>query len=299
MHRRRFLQAAALAAAAWPYTAARAQPAFHLRYMLASSLYGELPLATILPEMKALGLQTIDLWPRKHGNQREQVEAMGHEAFAALLKEHGVRLGCVTRYDLGPFRLAEELKFAHQFGASLIVTGGAGNYKLTGDALKTEVKSFVEKLKPHAATAAELGLTIAIENHVNNLIDTPDSLRWLADFAVPGLGIAFAPYHLPQDTALLGELIRHIGPRMALFYAWQHGLGCTKPMPKAEELQQMPGRGSLDFTPLLQALKTIQFTGPTEIFMHPTPRGIPILPTAAEVTAEINRACAHLDALAV
>jgi hypothetical protein len=31
--------------------------------------------------------------------------------------------------------------------------------------------------------------------------------------------------------------------------------------------------------------------------MHPTPRGIPILPTAAETTAEIARAKEHLDKL--
>jgi sugar phosphate isomerase/epimerase len=59
----------------------------------------------------------------------------------------------------------------------------------------------------------------------------------------------------------------------------------------------MPGRGPLDWKPLLQALKAIQFTGPTEIFMHPTPRGIPIMPTAAESTAEIVRAKNHLDAI--
>ena len=68
-----------------------------------------------------------------------------------------------------------------------------------------------------------------------------------------------------------------------------------KPMPKDEELQQMPGRGPLDFTPVLKALKEINYTGYTEIFMHPTPRGIPIFPTAGEVTAEINRAKAYLE----
>jgi sugar phosphate isomerase/epimerase len=68
-----------------------------------------------------------------------------------------------------------------------------------------------------------------------------------------------------------------------------------KPMPKDEELQQMPGRGKLDFTPLLKALKDIRYEGFTEIFMHPTPRGIPILPTAAEVTAEINRSREYLE----
>jgi hypothetical protein len=35
----------------------------------------------------------------------------------------------------------------------------------------------------------------------------------------------------------------------------------------------------------------------TEIFMHPVPRGIPILPTAAETTAEIVRAREYLEGL--
>lgn len=270
---------------------------WRLNYMLASAMYGNLPLAEILPEVKKGGATSIDLWPKKHGTQREEIDAMGHDRFAAMLAEHGVKLGGTTRYDLGPFGLDEEIATVKKLGGSIIVTGGAGNYKLPADALKAEVKSFVEKLKPSAAKAAELGVTIAIENHGNNLIDSPDSLRWLAEFAVPGVGIALAPYHLPQDTALLAGLIRDLGPKLSLFYAWEHGLGCMKPMPKDEELQQMPGRGPLDWKPLLTALKAVNFTGPTEIFMHPTPRGIPILETAEKVTVEINRARAHLDGL--
>jgi sugar phosphate isomerase/epimerase len=161
------------------------------------------------------------------------------------------------------------------------------------------VKSFVEKMKPHAALAAENGVTIGIENHVNNLIDKPDSLRWLADDIrhLPGIGIALAPAHLPQEAALLAGLIKHIGQKLTLFYAWERGIGFSKPMPKDQELQQMPGRGPLDYKPVLAALKQIHFAGPTEIFMHPTPRGVPILPTAAESTAEIIRAKQHLDTI--
>ena len=43
------------------------------------------------------------------------------------------------------------------------------------------------------------------------------------------------------------------------------------------------------------ALKKINFQGWTEIFMHPVPRGIPILDTAEGVTAEINRARRYLE----
>jgi L-ribulose-5-phosphate 3-epimerase UlaE len=107
--------------------------------------------------------------------------------------------------------------------------------------------------------------------------------------------VELAPYHLPQDTALLADLIKHLDKKLTVFLAWQYGMGCMKPMPKEEELQQMPGRGTLDFTPLLKTLKDMNYAGFTQIFMHPTPRGIPILPTAGETTAEINRAKAYLE----
>lgn len=296
-NRRRFLQSLSALAAAPAFAAE--PPPWKLNYMLASSMYGSLPLAEILPEVKKTGATSIELWPKKHGTQREEIDAIGHDKFAAMLKDHGLTFGGTTRYDLGPFRLTEEIGIVNKLGGTFIVTGGAGDYKVSPEQLKLNVKAFVEKMKPHAALAAENGLTLGIENHINNLIDTPDSLRWLADGIrnIPGIGIALAPYHLPQDATLQAELIQHIDQKMTLFYAWEYGKSCAKAMPKEEELQQMPGRGKLDWRPLLQALKAIHFTGPTEIFMHPTPRGIPILPTAAETTAEIVRAKQHLASL--
>lgn len=298
MKRRQFLQSLSALAAA---PALAAETPWKLNYMLASSMYGSLPLAEILPEVKKGGATAIELWPKKHGTQREEMDAMGHDKLAALLKEHGVGFGGTTRYDLGPFKLTEEIAVVKKFGGTFIVTGGAGDYKVSPEQLKANVKDFVEKMKPHAALAAENGVEIGIENHINNLIDTPDSLLWLADDIrnISGIGIALAPYHLPQDTKLLADLIKHIDKKMTLFYTWEHGMGCMKPMPKEEEVQQLPGRGKLDWKPLLQALKETQFTGPTEIFMHPTPRGIPIMPTLAESTAEIVRAKKHLDAIVV
>lgn len=297
MNRRHFLHTLAAGAGGVLLAGAAAGSKFRFHYMLASSMYGDLPLATILPEVKKTGASSIDLWPKKHGTQREEIDAIGHDRFAEMLREHGITLGCITRYDLGPFRLDDEIEVAQKLGAKTLVTGGSGNARLTGEELKAEVRKFVEKLKPSAAKAAGRGMTIAIENHGNNVIDSPDSLRWLAEAAQPGMGIALAPYHLPQDTTLLAALIRDIGPKLTLFYAWEHGLGCTKPMPKEEELQQMPGRGKLDFKPLIAALAEIGFAGPTEIFMHPTPRGIPILETAEKVTSEIGRARVYLESL--
>ena len=272
---------------------------FELNYILASCMYGTLPLAEIVPEVKKIGSEHIDIWPRVHGNQREQVASMGNDAFAELLATHGVGLGISTRFDLGPFGLGEEMAFAREFGASLIVTGSTGPKDLTGEELRAAVADFAEGLKPHIAVAEKHEITISIENHSSALIESPDSMRWLIEFTdSPYLGIALAPYHLPDDAELVAKLIEDLRSGLALFYAWQHGMGCHEKLPKEQELMQMPGRGTLDFAPILSALKKINFSGWTEIFMHPVPRGIPILDTAAEVTDEINRARYYLDQLA-
>ena len=140
-------------------------------------------------------------------------------------------------------------------------------------------------------------MTIGIENHGKALVASLDSIRYLAEAATsPFLGIALAPYHLPQDEKLLARLIEDLGPKLVHFYAWQYGQGCMEKLPKPQELEQMPGRGSLDFRPIVAALKRIGYARWTEIFMHPVPRGIPIMETLQAVTAEINTARAYLSA---
>ncbi len=269
---------------------------FKPRYILGSCMYGYTKLAEIVPEVKKIGATAIDIWPKVHGDQREQLDEMGEEKFAALLKQHGVALGCITQYKLGPFGLQDEMRLAQRLGCQTMVTGGSGPKGLEGAELKKAVAGFVEKMKPHLEVAAEMGVTIAVENHGNNLIESPDSLKWLVELRPSKhLAVALAPYHLPQVEKMLADLIRTLGDGIAMFYAWQHGMGCMTKLPKEQELLQMPGRGELDFAPLLAALRDVDYQGWTEIFMHPVPRGIPILDTTGSVTAEINRSRVYLE----
>ena len=278
-----------------PCLGAFTQKPFELKYMLASSMYGKLKLEDIVGEVHESGAAQMDLWPMHHANQREQMDEMGHDKFARLLEKHDVRLGMTTRYDLGPFGLRDEIKVLKRFGGSLIVCGSKGPHDVSGSEAKVAVKEFVEKMKPHVAAAEEAGVTIGIENHARALIATPDSIRYLGEFSdSPNLGVALAPYHLPQDEKVLAGLIENLGPKLVHFYAWQHGQGCMKKLPKQQELEQMPGRGKLDFRPILAALKKMNYRHFTEIFMHPVPRGIPIMDTLEAVTAEINLARAYL-----
>lgn len=299
LSRRKWLQCSGAAVAAGTFSHAFALPeqpaSLSLKYMVASCMYGYLYVGEILPEVARCGATHIDLWPKSHGNQREQLADLGEDLFQQMLDKHDVSVGCITQYKLGPFGLQDEMRLARRLGCQTIVTGGKGPRGLKGTALKAAVAQFVEQMKPHLEVAEETGVTIAIENHANNLIESPDSLKYLAELRPSKhLAVALAPYHLPQNEELLANLIRDLGNSIEVFYAWQHGDGCMTRLPKEQELLQMPGRGPLDFGPLLQALRDIRYQGWTEIFMHPVPRGIPILETAAQVTAEINRSREYL-----
>jgi sugar phosphate isomerase/epimerase len=270
--------------------------AFKLRYIVASSMYGRMKLSDILPEVRRAGAKYIDIWPEHHANQREQVKEMGHQKFAAMLKQHRVKLGILTRYDLGPFGLKDEMQIAKKLGGSMVGCGSRGPGNLKGEALKAAVSKFLEKMKPHIAAAERIGITIGIENHRNSLIRSPDSMKWFAEFTTSmHIGIALAPYHLPQEPALIARLIADLDKCLVHFYAWQYGMGCHKKLPKEQELMQLSGRGKLDFVSIISALKKINYSGWTEVFMHPVPRGIPIMQTAAQVTAEINRSRLYLE----
>ena len=271
---------------------------FKLRYILSSAMYGEMPLASILPEVAKAGCEAIDIWCRVHGNQREQIEFMGDAVAREMFGKHRVKPAVFTRYPLGPFGLREEIKkVTKSFDAEIVVCGSTGPRGPAGKEAKAAVRAFLEKMKPHIAVAEQSGMKIAVENHSGQLLYHPDAIRYFAEFnASPNLGIAFAPHHLHKFTNQIPALIRELGDENIPFmYFQEHSEGMHKKSTKAIEMQQLPGfGGGLDYKPIVKALKDINYSGYCEIFMHPVPRGIPILPTVAEITAVINRSRGYI-----
>jgi sugar phosphate isomerase/epimerase len=301
MKRRTVLQSAAAAIAAnaltVPGQAVAATEPFKLRYILSSAMYGEMPLDVILPEVEKTGCEAIDIWCKVHGNQREQIAEMGDDAFAELMKKHGVKLGVSTRYPLGPLKLQDEMAWVKKQGGEIVLTGSTGPKDPEGDAAKKAVKNFLEEMKPHVAKAEELGVSIAIENHIGQAIYHPDSLRYFAEFnRSENLGIAFAPHHLYRWVDQIPALIRDLGAKQIPFmYFQEHSEGMMKKASKEIEMQQLPGFGALEYRTIVRALRDINYRGYVEIFMHPTPRGIPILPTVSEITAAINKSRSYVE----
>lgn len=273
---------------------------FKLNYLLATCLYGYADLQMILPELSKLGVSCIDIWPMIHGNQREQLDKIGESSFKKLLEKYNARLGCITQFKLGPFDLLNEMDIASRFGCNLIVTGTTKDDGkcLTGLELKKAIKLFIEKMKPQLEKAEEKGITIAIENHSNLLLNSFDAIKYFFELRTSKmLKVALAPAHLPQDEIAISNLIRYLGDDgLGLFYAWQYGKGFigTK-LSKSDECLQLPGKGDLNFTPMIAALKDINYHGFTEVFMHPTPRGIPIGESIEDVSSKIIMSHEYLN----
>lgn len=297
MKRRRLL--AALPVFAAPALAAAAPAPLRLNYLLSSALYGDLKLEQVLPEVAPAGCVGLDLWGKQHATHREEVDAIGVDAFEALLKKHAVQLVCSTRYPLGPFGLQPEMPLLKRLGGKLLVCASKGPKNVSGAEAKAGIREFLEAMKPHADAAAEHGLTIAIENHANALLYTPDSIRYWAELNThPALGVAFAPHHLHEHVGEMPKLIRELGAKnLPFIYFQEYGIGSKQTVAKEIELQQLPGYGTLDYRPILAALREVGFGGYVEIFMHPTPRGLPMLPTPGEITSAINRSRDHIEGL--
>ena len=291
--RRTFLAAAATL----PLVRAADAASFDLRYLLSSAMYGQESLADVLAEAGTLGITALDLWPKVHGAQREEVDALGIDRVVAMASEANCRIECLTRYDLGAAGIGDEIDVAAALGAGVIVTGPKGSKTPAAAETKAAVAVFAREMRPLAAKAADAGVKIAIENHRRNLFESADSLRYLADAAPEGLRIALAPAHLPQNPADIARLIDDIGHKLSVFYAWERGTEFIRKEPTGRELQQLPGRGSFDFAPLVAALRRVNYDGLTSIFMHPIPRGIPAAGTIDATTAAIREARTHLDSL--
>lgn len=290
------LLAAGIGAAACPGFATAAADEFRLKYIIASCMYGKAPLAEIVPEVPKAGAEYIEIWAERHGNQREQIDEMGEEAFRELLAANDVKLGSFTCFKYGLFNMRGEMELVQRLGGDLAICNSGGPKDLTGDELRSAVGEFAEKLRPEVVHAEDVGVVLGLENHSGGLISSPESIRMLMDL-IPSehFGLAMAPYHLPQETDIIGGLIRDLGERLVHIQAWEHGMGCMTKLPKEQELMQLPHRGPLDWTPILAALKDIDYAGRVEIFMHPVPRGIPILEPISAVTAEINEARRYLE----
>ena len=137
------------------------QKPFQLNYIVASCMYGTLPLETILQETPKTGAEYIEIWAKRHGNQREQIDELGVEKTKQLLDKYNVKLGSFTCFKYGLFNMRGEMDLVSQLGGDMVICNSGGPRGLKGAELKAGIKAFAEKLKPHIAAAEEIDHILA------------------------------------------------------------------------------------------------------------------------------------------
>jgi sugar phosphate isomerase/epimerase len=232
-----------------------------MRLATSSVMFADLVIEQVCERVAGLGFEAIDIWcPFDKCRHLEDVDQrLGADGLKALLAKTKLNLCAFSVYNGGLTRYA---KLVRNFGGGVVVRESQYG-KLKPEELRGQMKNFFEKLKPQIELAAECKAQLAIENHGDALLDTPDSFKAFVDLnpAPKQVGIALAPYHLQGRKASVEEVIATCGSQLLFFYAWQN----------APDLKQLPGHGPTDFTPWLKALAKINYANYVTPFMHGHP----------------------------
>ncbi|MBN2129183.1 MAG: sugar phosphate isomerase/epimerase [Sedimentisphaerales bacterium] len=259
------LMGAAAASHALPGPAHAATPTsepprpWKMKLSTSSIHFMELPIEGACEQIAALGFEAIDIWSAHEGcpHLDDVAKRLGPDGLKAVLRQHKLKLFAFSVYSGGYARYAELLG---RVGGGVAIQGSAGPCK--PEELSTRMRQFIEGLKPLSELAEKHDSYLAIENHGNALLNSLDSLKAFVDINTsPRLGIALAPYHIQGLKASVPQAIRICGKQLLFFYAWQ----------REPESKQLPGVGTTDMTPWIQALAEIDYRGYVNPFMHGHP----------------------------
>ncbi|MEI7731235.1 MAG: TIM barrel protein [Verrucomicrobiota bacterium] len=265
LSRRNFLHTAGLAgvaaASASHLDLAAAESKWTMRLAASSIGYTKLPVEDAFQRIAELGFEAIDVWSAHAGcpHLDDVQKRLGPDGLKVLLAKHKLRLCAFSVYAGGYPKYAELLG---QVGGGVAVRGSAGPCKPAE--LTAKMKGFLESLKPLLEQCEKYQSFLAIENHGNALLDSPDSFKAFTDLNTHSrLGLALAPYHVQALGASVEQMIEICGKQLLFFYAWQ----------KADGVNQLPGQGPTDCAPWLRALARINYPHYVTPFMHhePTP----------------------------
>ncbi|MDP6111843.1 MAG: TIM barrel protein [Planctomycetota bacterium] len=228
-----------------------------MRFSCATQLFQKHGLQAAIDIISAAGYNSLDLWSTP-GRAQHLDPNHGREQFGALRQEvetHGLSIYSLTAYrvhtpDEGLSRIFKYLRAAQEVGAKVLITG-------TG--VKKDQMSFedyVSYLRPLVHKATDAGVVIALENHVNGFLESPDECdELLAKFGSDYLGIAFAGLHFHAAGFEPFDALAALGPRVKAFLAWDFKAGVPAgELDTGSASDQIPGNGQMDFSSALKSL---------------------------------------------
>jgi sugar phosphate isomerase/epimerase len=241
------------------------KPCWKMKLATSSVMFDKLPIEQVCERAQRLGLDALDIWG-PFGAQCRHLEdirdRLGGKGLRELMTKHKLQAAAFTLY--GSCRFSQYWEMIRDYGGGIIVRSDNAKASSPEDMTKN-MRAFFENLKPEIELAEKSNSTLAIENHGGGLLNTLDSFKAFVELNPNPkcVGIAFAPWHLQAYKTPIEDFIKIAGPQIKFFYAWQKvtngdGTGLT----------QLPGFGSADFTPWLQALADAKYSQYLSIFLH-------------------------------
>jgi sugar phosphate isomerase/epimerase len=242
------------------HAAAAADRRWQMRLSTSSSHFSSLSVEKACQQIADLGYEGVDFWDPVLGcpHLNEIEKRLGAAGLKDLLGKHNLKLFSLTCFGSS---ISSHAKLLGDLGGGVVVLGSP---PLESKNLTADMKKLLEQMKPDLDLAEKSNAYLAIENHYDLLLDSFDSFKAFSDLNTnPRLGIALAPFHLQRAKISVERTIELLGKHLFFFYAWLYA--------EPRGTNQLPGIGTTNCRPWLQALAKIEYRGYVNPFMHDEP----------------------------
>ena len=239
-----------------------------MKFAMCNEFCQKWPLADCLALAAKCGYDGIELAPftlaAKVGDldaaARRQIRADAARHQLAVVGIHWLLVSPAGLYLNHPDRelrertrayFAELIHFCADVGGDRMVIGSPKQRNVVpGQTYQATWDRTVEALRALAPIAGERGVFLCVEplarTETNFLTSTPEALRLLAAVGHPNVKLTLDCKAMSDEGRPLPDLIREAGPAIGHFHANDPNLG-------------YPGSGTLDFRPVLAALREINY----------------------------------------
>ncbi|HEX8959685.1 MAG TPA: sugar phosphate isomerase/epimerase [Solirubrobacterales bacterium] len=228
----------------------------------------KLPVDEIVPALARIGYDSLELtvipgW----STELDSMDANERLRIRALIREHGLGLPAIAGHRpllaTDPAvhaenwrRLRDTIDLAVEWAGPAgppVLDTTAGGKSEEWDAVKARL---VEETGKLCDTAAAAGVTVAIEPHVHEALETPDRVLWLIEqVARPNLKLTFDISHFN----VIGLPIEETVPKLAPHSAFTHVKDERGVVPDFEFL--IPGEGVFDYVKYLKYMQAAGYQG--------------------------------------
>ncbi len=162
-------------------------------------------------------------------------------------------------------RVLAQLEYCSELGVQNAVLHPGGYHAATREELAEQSRRRLESFARLAARAAELGVNIAIENMADGGRGGPlgrrrfgavldELLELIETVGSPALGICLDTSHANVQGIDQPDAIRHAGAHLFALHVSDNDT--------TGDQHRMPGYGTIDWPPIVTALREIEFPGP-------------------------------------